>query len=438
MKRSSTDEKIYLTHKIALCPTPDQVTYFKRACGTARRVWNWALDEWNKQYKNLSFYKAGSTPNEMALKLKEQLTHINRKELLKDINGKVSSLQKQFNGVKYDLWPWLKEIHRHAHSRPFAHLSKALRKFFADIKDGKTAHAPRFKKQGRCRDSFYVANDAFKLNGKIIDLPKIRKVTMTEKLRFSGKILGATVSRTADRWYVSIHVKVPSEQFYLQRTAHAVVGVDLGVKAIATLSSGEKFNAPKPLASALRRLRIRNRRLSRKIKGSNNYKKAQAELATLHARIANIRTDCLHKLTTHICRKTKQVVIEDLNVKGMMANHTLSRAINDVGLGKFRELLEYKSKRYGTELIVADPFYPSSRLCSVCGYKNNALTLSDREWDCPQCGTHHDRDINAARNLEQLATKGGTVIQKASTTVGKRRMQAKRRRTSVPTQFPRP
>jgi len=391
------------THTIALCPTPEQIDYFKRACGTARRVWNWALNEWNKQYA------AGGKPNAMALK-------------------------KQFNAIKYTdpQWldekgrPWLRDIHRDAHAQPFAHLAKAWERFFADLKAGKEAHAPRFKKKGRCRDSFYVANDKFRLDGKTIRLPRIGDVAMTEELRFKGKILGATVSRTADRWCVAIQVEVPDAQCYRRRTSHEVNGIDLGVKAAATISSGEVIEAPKPLNAALRRLKIRGRRLSRKLEAakemagfgrharlpkgtrlpvSNNRQKSAATLARLHARLANLRADVTHKLTTRLCRENQAVVIEDVNVKGMLANERLARAIADVGFGVFRSQLEYKAKRYGTHLIIADRWYPSSRLSFKCGWKNEALTLSDRKWVCAQCGAHHDRDLNAARNLKRLATE---------------------------------
>lgn len=391
-----------LTHKIALCPTPEQSDYFARACGTARRVWNWALGEWNRQFV------AGQKPNAMALK-------------------------KQFNAIKYsdpqwldeDGQPWLKTIHRDAHSQPFAHLAKAWNRFFVDIKAGKPAHEPQFKKKGRCRDSFYVANDKFTISGKTIRLPKIGDVTLTEALRFEGRILGATVSRTADRWFAAIQVEVSDAQFHRRRTAHEINGIDLGIKAAATLSNGESVEAPKPLKAALRRLKIRSRRVSRKIEAakitagftpkarlpkgtrlpvSSNRKKSSATLARLHARIANIRADFTHKLTTRLCRENQAVAVEELHVKGMLANDKLARAISDVGFGMFRSQIEYKAKRYGTRLIVADRWYPSSRLCSVCDWKNEALALKDREWTCPQCGTSHDRDLNAARNLKRLAT----------------------------------
>jgi putative transposase len=411
-----------LTHKIALCPTPEQVDYFKRACGTARRVWNWALHEWNRQYA------AGGRPNAMALK-------------------------KQFNAIKYTdpQWldengqPWIKTVHRDAHAQPFKHLERAWSRFFAEVKAGariapndkaqcralrqqgvRLAYPPTFKKKGRCRDSFYVANDKFSLSGKTVRLPKIGEVAMTEELRFAGKILGATVSRTADRWFVAIQVEVPDAQFYRRRTSHEVNGVDLGLKAAATISNGKVIEAPKPLKAALRRLKIRSRCLSRKLQSakeaagwgrraclpkgtrlpvSNNRRKSAATLARLHARIANLRADFTHKLTTRLCRENQALVIEDLNVEGMLANEKLARAISDVGFGMLRSQLEYKARRYGTHLIIADRWYPSSRLCSVCGWKNEALTLRDREWVCAECGAHHDRDLNAALNLKRLATE---------------------------------
>ncbi|RIH83446.1 transposase, IS605 OrfB family [Calidithermus terrae] len=394
----------HLSHKIALCPTPEQVDYFKRACGTARRVWNWALAEWHKERA------LGRTPNAMALK-------------------------KRFNALKYrdPAWldangrPWLRDIHRDAHAQPFAHLAQAWQRFFDEIRAGKPAHEPRFKKKGRCRDSFYVANDKFRLQGTTIRLPKVGEVAMTEALRLQGKILGATVSRTGEGWFVSIQVEVPEAQFYRKRTGDGMVGIDLGVKAAATLSTGERVQAPMPLKKALRRLKIRSRRVSRKLEAarlaagfapraplpkgsklaqSNNCRKSAQRLARMHARIANLRADFLHKLTTRLCRESQAVVIEDLNVGGMLKHEQLARPISDVGFGMFRQQLEYKAKRYGTRLIVADRWYPSSRLCSRCGWKNAALTLRDREWTCPQCGAQHDRDLNAALNLERLATEG--------------------------------
>ncbi|WP_203230107.1 RNA-guided endonuclease InsQ/TnpB family protein, partial [Azotobacter chroococcum] len=191
---------------------------------------------------------------------------------------------------------------------------------------------------------------------------------MTETLRFEGRILGATVSRTADRWFVAVQVEVPGHQALRRRSGHGTVGVDLGIKSAATLSNGESIQAPRPLKAALRRLKIRSRRLSRQLEAakiaaglnpgarlpkgtqlpvSNNRRKSAASLARLHARIANLRADFTHQLTTRLCRENQAVVIEDLNVRGMLANDRLARAIGDVGFGMFRQQMNYKAQRYG-------------------------------------------------------------------------------------------
>ena len=361
-----------LTHKIALKPTDSQREYFNRAAGTARLVWNWGLAEWNRQYAE------GLKPKAMELK-------------------------KQFNQIKYIEYPWLCEMHRDSHAQPFANLAKAWQRFFSDKKRNKQSYKPRFKKKGKAKDSFYVANDKFRLEGQEIILPKIGKVKLCETLRFEGKILGATVSRTANRWFIAIQVEVPERIAIKKRNADGIVGVDLGITAAATLSTGEKIISPKPLAKAMRRLQIRQRHVSRKT-DSTNRKKSSGRLAKLHARIANLRADFTHKLTTRLCCENQTIVIEDLHVKGMLANHKLARAINDVGFGAIRQQLEYKSKRYKTNLIIADRWYPSSKLCSYCGFKQEKLALKDREWECPSCQIQHDRDINAANNLKGLAT----------------------------------
>lgn len=376
-----------LTHKIQLKPTTSQIDYFKKAAGTARFTWNWALNEWQLQYA------AGQKPNVMALK-------------------------KKFNAIKYQEFPWLKEVHRDSHAQPFTYLGNAWDQFFADIKAKKVAHEPRFKKKNKARDSFYVANDKFRFEDDNIILPKLGKVLMCERLRFEGKILGATVSRTADNWFIAIQVEVPEKQALKQRTSNGIVGVDLGVTAAATFSTGEKIYSPKPLKTALRRLKMRSRDVSRKIEAakkcteaglklplSNNRKKSSLRLAKLHQRIANLRADFSHKLTTRLCRENQTVVIEDLYVKGMVQNDKLARAIQDVGFGTIRRQLEYKSKRYSTKLIIADRWYPSSKLCSECYVKNGELALEERTWICSQCKTVHDREINAAKNLERLATE---------------------------------
>jgi len=389
-----------LAHRIRIDATAAQRDYFARAAGTARRVWNWALAEWNRQAAS------GQRPDAMALK-------------------------KAFNRIKYsdpdwldsDGNPWLRAIHRDAHAQPFANLAKAWSRYVELRRAGQPAHAPRFKKKGRAPDGFYLANDRFRLEGRSAVLPKVGRVALREALRWHGKIMGASVSREAAHWYLAIQVDVPDYLARRRRTGDAVTGVDLGVTNAATLSSGEKIAGPRPLKAALRRLRIRSRRLSRKleaaraaagiigriVKGtrlpaSKNRTRGALALARLQARIARVRRDFTHKLTTRLCRENQAVAVEDLNVRGMLANARLSRAIIDVGFYELRRQLRYKAARYGTHIVLADRWYPSSKLCSGCGTRNGVLALGERTWTCAGCGAQHDRDVNAAINLQRLAT----------------------------------
>jgi len=352
-----------LAHKIQLDLTTAQREYCARACGTSRFVWNWALEEWTRQYK------AGEKPNGFKLK-------------------------KQFNAVKYQQFPWLESIHRDAHAQPFINLQKAFVNFFK-----KRAKHPTFKKKG-VRDSFAVANDKLKIDGKCIRLPMIGWVCLTEQVRFNGKIMAATVSRTADRWFVSLQMDVGSYQ--KPRVGDGVVGIDLGIETTVTLSSGEKLNSPKALKMKMKRLRRLSRRHSRKQKGSNNRRKAANRLSKLHWRVKCQRNDWLHKLTTRICRENQSVVIEQLSVKNMMANRRLARAISDESWYEFCRQLGYKAQIYGTEVITAPKFYPSSKTCSNCGHAKVELALDERTYACSECGFVGDRDLNAARNLSRL------------------------------------
>jgi len=231
-----------LAHRIRLDPTPEQREYFLRAAGTARRVWNWALAEWQKA-------NALGTP------------------------ANVFYLKKCFNAIKYSdpAWlsdeghPWLREIHRDAHSQPFTNLSRALARQSEAKRKGERVHILRFKKKGRCRDCFYLANDKFRIEGREAVLPKIGRIAICENLRFAGKIMGATVSRQADHWYLSVHVELSDVDTKKSRVGADVVGLDLGITTAVTLSTGEKIAGPRPLERALRSLRIRNRRHSRKL-----------------------------------------------------------------------------------------------------------------------------------------------------------------------------
>ena len=359
--------KVTRRHKIALEPTPEQTQLFKRATGVARFVWNWALAEWNRQYR------AGDKPTALGLK-------------------------KHFNAIKGAQFPWVYESPRDANAQPFANLDKAFKRFLMGL-----ARRPKFKKKNKCRDAFYVANDKFRVDGKTITLPRIGKVRMREALRFEGKVLSATVSRTAKRWFAAISVEVDLPVLACENQARSA-GIDLGVKNLATMVSLDDeiiIEGPKPLRAALKRLARLNRSLSRKVKGSRNREKAKQRLARLHARVADVRADSLHKLTTWLVRTYGCVVIEDLGDKGMMRNGKLARVISDMGFGEFRRQLDYKQVLSRGKVIVADRWYPSSKLCRKCGLVNESLTLKDRLFTCSGCGHVEDRDIHAAHNLER-------------------------------------
>jgi len=355
--------KITLSHKIGLEPTYKHEQYFRQACGIARKTWNWALEEWKRQYD------AGSKPKALELK-------------------------KQFNAIKPIEFPWMYEVTKYASQQPFIHLQTAFNRFFQRI-----SHYPQFKKRGH-HDSFYIGNDHIKLDGKHIKLPKLGWVKMQEALRFEGSVISATVSRQANRWFVSLSVQL--EQSPKTCDNQAGVGIDLGVKTLATLSNGETFEAPKPLKKRLKKLKRLLRKLSRRKKGSQNRQKIKLSIASMHAKMTNIRHDSLHKLTSYLTDHFGSIVIEDLNVKGMLSNHKLSRAIADIGFYEFRRQLEYKSSLKGNYLLIADRWFPSSKMCSNCGQKKETLKLSKRIYRCESCGYEQDRDLNAAINLKNL------------------------------------
>lgn len=357
-----------VAHRIALAPNNAQATYFAKAAGVARFAYNWALVEWGKQYEAWKFNKSLPRPSEAALR-------------------------RQLNAIKREQFPWMLEVTKCAPQMAIIQLGQAFKNFFAG-----RAKYPRFRKKG-VHDRFTLTNDQFSVEGSRIRIPALGWVRMREPLRFEGKIISATVSRVADRWFVSIAVDTQDTSHLRQAENQGVVGVDLGVKALATFSTGEVVYGPKALTMLLARLRRLSRCLSRKRKGSANRAKARLKLARLHARIANIRSDALHKLTSDLTRRFHTVVLEDLNVCGMMRNRRLARAVSDMGFAQLRRQVEYKAAMRGGKVVFVDRFYPSSKRCSDCGHVLDALPLAVRAWTCPACGARHDRDLNAARNL---------------------------------------
>jgi len=361
-------------HKIKLQPTHAQVVHFARACGVARHAYNWALAQWKQQYE------AGGKPSEM-------------------------SLRKQYNAIKPTEFPWSLEVTKNAPQQAIKNLGTAFQNFFRRVKQGGKPGYPAFKKKG-VRDSFRADNgpqktgeNAVAVSGKSVKLAKVGSVRMREELRFDGQVLSATVSRMADGWYVTLLVE--TTDCLSGPLDRGTVGVDLGIKEFATLSNGEVVPALKPHRAAHQRLVRLSRSLSRKKKGSSNRAKAKAKLAKLHQRIANIRVDALHKLTARLATEFDTIGIEDLNVRGMLANRHLARSIADAAFAEFRRQLEYKSVMTGAKVVVIDRFFPSSKTCSVCGTIHD-MKLSDRIMVC-DCGNVLDRDLNAALNIRNKA-----------------------------------
>lgn len=361
-----------VAHKIALDPNNLQATHFARAAGTARFAYNWALAEWGRQYEARKQDPSKPKPTQVALR-------------------------RQLNAIKRTEYPWMLDVTKNAPQMAIIQLGKAFQNFFAG-----RAKYPKFRKRG-VDDRFTLTNDQFEITGSRIRIPNLGWVRMREPLRFAGKILSATISRTANRWHVSVTVETPEPSHLPQAENQGAVGVDLGVSALATLSTGEKVAGPKAHTALLKRLRRCSRNLSRKQKGSANRRKAKEKLARLHARIANIRSDAMHKLTTDLTRRFPVIGIEDLNVRGMLANHRLARSIADMSFHEFRRQLVYKAAMRGGTVVVADRWYASSKICAGCGEKVVSLPLSVREWICPICGENHDRDVNAANNLKNMA-----------------------------------
>ena len=352
------------SHRVALRPTSEQESLFLQHAGFARFAYNWAVGE----------FKAG-------LEMGEWLAE--------------RSLRPRWNLVKRVIAPWACALSQSAAKYAIIDLGQASSKwgeYQRRLKQGISCRRvgfPRFKRR-RHEQGFRADNgpDTVRVDGKTVVLPRIGRVAMVERLRFAGRICEVTVNRTAGQWFASFSVDTGEPVPPVKDGP--TIGVDVGIAKLAVCSDGTVLENPKALGTVLKRLRkvdksiARSRNVHGRTRHSNRRERLYARRRRLHARASNVRSDTHHKATTMIAKSAGRVVIEDLNVSGMMKNRRLARALADAGMAGFLGKLVYKCRWYGAEVVEVSRWFPSSRLCSGCGYKNDDLTLSDRHWTLPR------------------------------------------------------
>jgi putative transposase len=357
-----------LAHKIEIRPNAAQRDYIERALGVRRHAFNQLLAHFKQD--DVKWSKAAAYEH-----------------FIKTIRP-----QFEFYG----------EVSARVSRNAIDDLDNAFKHFFRRVKEGKKPGFPRFKKKG-VNDSFALREAVkFDVVGRDLRIEKCPgRIKLRQKLRFTGKTKQVTISKIAGRYFAAILVETVD---YDAKAGDRlpVIGVDLGLKSLAVASDGTVIPANQKLKASLRRLKRRQRRLSSKTPGSNRRAKAKLSVARLHERIANQRKAVLHEASDLLTKKADVIVLEDLNVSGMVKNRRLARAVSDAGLRTLRTMIEYKAALRGVSIVVADRFFPSSKTCSCCGVVKKYLTLADRVFSCDDCGSEMDRDLNAATNLKRL------------------------------------
>lgn len=382
--------RILQAYRFALDPSPRQERAMRAHLGARRFAYNWGL----------------------AL-VKARLDARARGDNV-EVPYTLPVLRREWNQAKEEAAPWWREHSKEAYSSGLDGLARGLRAFFdsrSGRRRGRRVAFPVFRKKGQARQSVRFTTGAIAVaDGTHIVLPQLGRIrthesttALAERIAAgTARILTATLSWEGDRWFVSFTCEVDRTPGRPARPT-SVVGVDAGVHHLAVLSTGEAVPNPRPLHGALRRIARLHRTAARRTRGSGHRQQTRRQLARAYRRAAYIRADAMHKLTTRLARTYGTIVIERLHIAGMMRNRRLARAIADAGLGALREQLRYKCQWYGSQLIEADTFFPSSKLCSGCGTAKATLALSERVFRCEHCGAVMDRDLNAAANLAALA-----------------------------------
>lgn len=374
----------YRAYKYRLYPNEEQKVLIAKHLGSCRFIYNYALDKKVRAYQT-------------------DKTNLSRFDIQADLP----------NMKKSEEYCWLKEVNSLSLQASLANLDSAYTKFFREHKG-----FPRFKSKKDSKQSFSIPQNTkvdFE-NGRVF-IPKFKNGIKAKLHRsFEGIVKSSTISRTAtDKYFISILVEVNEPDVPMKPICeNKAVGIDLGIKTFAVLSDGTEIPNPKYLKQSLDKVKKLQRSLSHKTKGSKNRDKARRKLALVHEQVTNRRNDFLHKVTSYLVRNYDAICLEDLNVKGMVKNHHLAQALEDIAIGAFNTLLEYKAKERGVNILRIGRFEPSSKMCT-CGYINHNLKLAMREWICPECGLIHDRDLLAANNIKRFAfrninTVGATEI----------------------------
>ena len=349
------------THKIALNATQEQRSWFAQQCGYARFAYNSALSDF-KTNLSLSW----------------------------------RTLNIRWNQAKRDI-EWSGDMDQRAALFGIKHLGDAINRW----RKGQNRF-PKYKKR-RHRQAYSTDPNSVTIEGKRIKLPKIGWIYMFEALRFEGEIVKITISRHAHRWFVSLTVDTDTPNVPRATRGLPVMGVDVGINTLATLDNGTKYENPRPLKRYERKLAREQRKLSRKVFLSQNWYKQKRRVERIHYRVACIREDAHQKATTEIVKNASAIGIETLKVTNLLKNKKLAKALSDAALGGFLALLKSKAASFGIPITQADRFFASSKTCSACGHKKDALSLSERAYSCQNCGFTEDRDVNAAINLKHLA-----------------------------------